>query len=59
MTAKQHPWFDRIAELKTLADDANLPLTKRIWALTEIYFMYQFDVHNQAKTVRRIQDLCQ
>jgi hypothetical protein len=53
-----HPFVQAIDKLNDIANNVSLPLTERIRVLTEIYFMYQFDVHNQAKTVRRIQELC-
>jgi hypothetical protein len=47
----------RQQELNQIADSDKYTKGKRIHALTELYFMYQFDVHNQAKIVRRIQNL--
>jgi hypothetical protein len=37
-------------------DNLAKPLRERIHALTELYFLYQGDVHRQANIVREIQD---
>ena len=51
-------WIARIKELQAVADDATrLPL-ERIEALTELYSMFQFDVHGQAGIVHQIKEIC-
>jgi hypothetical protein len=52
-------FLERIAQNNEIADDTARTLAERVRALTEIYFTYQGDVHMQARTIRRITDLCQ
>ena len=46
-----------IDKLNQVANDSSNHHADRIHALCEMYFLYQQDVHNQAKCVRRIQDI--
>jgi hypothetical protein len=55
--ANQPRYLKLLEELNGIANDETKPVLERIRALAELYFLYQFDVHNQSKTVRRIQDL--
>lgn len=41
--------------LQAIADDTSRHCLDRVNALCDLYFLYQNDIHNQAKTVRQIQ----
>lgn len=44
-------------ELEEIADNEQLCHDQRIVALCKLYTLYQQDVHNQAKVVRRIETI--
>ncbi len=50
-------WIKRRDEWQAQADDASLPLSFRVAALTELFFHYGQDRYNAARAVRQIQDL--
>jgi len=50
-------FIEKKARWEAEADDQNLQWRDRIYALTELYFLHQHDVHNQAKYIRKIQDI--
>lgn len=44
-------------KLEKLINDTNAPILDRILSLCQLYRWYQGDVHMQAKTITRIEDL--
>jgi len=52
-----HPFTELRDVLHRDALNENLTPAERINALCELYFMYQNDVHNQAKCIRQIQEI--
>ena len=46
-------------ELEAVADNEQLTHDERIVALCKLYTLYQHDVHNQAKVVRRIETIAE
>jgi hypothetical protein len=51
-------WVDKRDQLSELGDNTALSPLVRISALTELFFhLGNFDAHEKAKTVRRIQDI--
>jgi hypothetical protein len=48
---------DEREKLNKLIDDTNAPIMDRILSLCHLYHWYQGDVHMQARTVTRIEDL--
>ena len=48
---------DERDKLNKLIDDTNVPIMDRILSLCQLYRWYQGDVHMQARTVTRIEDL--
>jgi hypothetical protein len=53
----QHNFVDERERLNKLIDDTNAPIMDRILSLCQLYRWYQGDVHMQARTVTRIEDL--
>lgn len=47
----------RREELEAIASEPAEDIPSRVKALCELYFLFQGDVHNQAKFIRRIKDL--
>lgn len=48
---------DAIRVLNEIKDDKRRSFKERVFALTELFFMFRGDVHGQACIVREIQDL--
>ena len=57
MFGSREAFLNKIKECNNIADDTTLSLKERVHALAELYFVYQHDVHMQARTVRRIEEL--
>lgn len=43
--------------LGKIADNPEAPVLQRIHALTQLYFVHQFDTFSQARYIKQIQDL--
>lgn len=50
-------FLNNLERLNKIANDMTLSERERIFALCEIYRLYQFDIHNQARTISRIEDI--
>ena len=48
---------DERDKLNKLIDDISAPIKNRILSLCQLYRWYQGDVHMQARTITRIEDL--
>lgn len=46
-----------IEKLTDIIDNRSAPMQDRIISLCRLYQWYQGDIYNQAKTVRRIEDI--
>ena len=50
-------FIDERDKLNRLINDTNAPVMDRILSLCQLYRWYQGDVHMQARTITRIEDL--
>lgn len=48
---------ERKQQYEAEAANQELDMRDRIFALTQLYFLHQFDVHSQARYIRQIQDI--
>lgn len=54
---KPNEFKQRKQHLEDAAANVSAPVLERIYLLTQLYFIHQFDVHSQARYVRQIEDL--